>query len=51
MFEVWFINDRGTYSLFATVSSGEQAGMLANGLKKRGLWAQVCKHGEFKING
>ena len=51
MFEIWIINDRGTYSLFATVSSGTQAGMIAGGLRKRGMWAQVCEHGKNNING
>lgn len=51
MFEVWTINGRGVYELFTSVESGVQAGLIAKGLKKRGMWAQVCKHGENNING
>lgn len=49
MYEVWKINERGTYELVTTTFEPKLAGKIKKKLIARGVFAQVCEHGKNNI--
>ena len=49
MYEVWKINERGTYELVTTTFEPKLAGKIKNKLIANGIFAQVCEHGKNNI--
>lgn len=49
MYEVWKINERGTYELVTTTFEPKLAGKIRKKLMDRGIFAQVCERGKNKI--
>lgn len=49
MYEVWKINDRGTYELVTKTFEPKLAGKIKKKLIDGGIFAQVCEHGKNNI--
>ena len=51
MYEVWKINERGTYELAKRTKIAEKAALTVKIMRANGKWAQMCKAGENNIIG
>lgn len=51
MFDLYIINSDGIYEKVADNLTSTQAAGLKKALIRRGLFAQICKQGNFKIIG